>query len=70
MIRILMRFAIDEGWRMDDPTLGIKMLKIKSDGFHCWTDEELETFERHWPIEPIAETGIREGLPMRGAQEG
>jgi len=56
MIRILMRFAIDEGWRMDDPTLGIKMLKIKSDGFHCWTDEELETFERHWPI------GTRERL--------
>jgi hypothetical protein len=50
MIRILMRFAIDEGWRKDDPTLGIKMLKIKSDGFHCWTYEELETFERHWPI--------------------
>ena len=56
MIRILMRFAIDEGWRKDDPTLGIKMLKIKSDGFHCWTDEELETFERHWPI------GTRERL--------
>jgi hypothetical protein len=27
MIRILMRFAIDEGWRKDDPTLGIKMLR-------------------------------------------
>ena len=26
------------------------MLKIKSDGFHCWTDEELKTFERRWPI--------------------
>jgi integrase len=50
MIRILMRFAIDEGWRKDDPTFGIKSLKIKSEGFHCWTDEELETFERHWPI--------------------
>ena len=54
MIRTLMRFAVDEGWRKDDPTVGIKMLKIKSDGFHCWT--ELETFERHWPI------GTRERL--------
>jgi integrase len=50
MVRILMRFAIDEGWRKDDPTFGIKALKIKSEGFHCWTDEKLETFERHWPI--------------------
>ena len=50
MIRILMRFAIEEGWRKDDPTLGVKPLRIKSDGFHCWTDEEIETFERRWPI--------------------
>ena len=50
MVRILMRFAIDEGWRKDDPTFGIKALKIKSEGFHCWVDEKLETFERHWPI--------------------
>ena len=50
LIRILMHFAVEEGWRKDDPTLGIKKLKIKSDGFHCWTDEELEAFERCWPI--------------------
>ena len=30
--------------------VGIKALKIKSEGFHYWTDEKLETFERHWPI--------------------
>jgi site-specific recombinase XerD len=56
MIRILMRFAIEEGWRKDDPTLGVKLLRIKSEGFHCWTDDELETFERRWPI------GTRERL--------
>ena len=50
LLRILMHFAIEEGWRKDNPTLGIKKLKIRSGGFHCWTDEELETFERHWPI--------------------
>ena len=37
-------------------TLGMKKLKIRSEGFHCWTDEELEAFERHWPI------GTRERL--------
>jgi site-specific recombinase XerD len=56
LLRILMRFAVEEGWRKDDPTLGVKKLKIKSAGFHCWADDELETFERHWPI------GTRERL--------
>src|SRR5262249_22751998 len=50
MIRILMRFAVEEGWRKDDPTLGIKKLKIRSDGFHCWTEEAPGAFERRWPI--------------------
>jgi integrase len=50
LIRILMRFAVEEDWRKDDPTLGIKTLKMRGDGFHCWTDEELEAFERRWPI--------------------
>jgi integrase len=50
IVRILMRFAVEEEWRKDDPTLGIERLKIKSGGFHCWTDDELETFERHWPV--------------------
>jgi site-specific recombinase XerD len=50
MIRLLMRFAIDEEWRKDDPTLGIKTMRIKSDGFHCWTEEEITTFESRWAI--------------------
>jgi integrase len=58
MIRILMRFAIDEEWRKDDPTLGIKMLKVSGDGFHCWTETEIETFEARWQI------GTRERLAM------
>ena len=58
MIRILMRFAIDEEWRKDDPTLGIKMIRIKGDGFHCWTEEEIDAFECRWPI------GTRERLAI------
>jgi integrase len=58
MIRILMRFAIDEEWRKDDPTLGIKMIRISGDGFHCWTEEEIDAFGCRWPI------GTRERLAM------
>ena len=50
LILMLMHFAVEEDWRKDDPTLGIKKLKITSGGFHCWMDDELEAFERRWPI--------------------
>jgi len=58
MIRLLMRFAINEEWRKDDPTLGIKTIRIKSDGFHCWSEEEIAAFESRWPI------GTRERLAL------
>jgi integrase len=50
MIRMLMRFAIEEGWRVDDPTAGVKAIKTHSDGFHTWTEDEIAAFEAHWPI--------------------
>jgi integrase len=56
MVRLLMRFGVEEGWRRDDPTLGVKTIRIKSGGFHCWTEDEIAAFERRWPI------GTRERL--------
>lgn len=50
MIRMLMRFAVDEGLRVDDPTAGVKPIRIRGDGFHTWTEEEIAAFEAHWPI--------------------
>jgi hypothetical protein len=38
-LRILLRFAIDNGWRRDDPTLRIKY--FPEGEFHTWTDEEI-----------------------------
>ena len=46
-IKILTRFAIDNGWRRDDPTIRIKTF---SEGeFHTWTDQEIFAFEERWP---------------------
>lgn len=45
MIRLLIRFAMDEGMRRDDPTVGLKGVRNKSEGFHTWTDEEIAQFE-------------------------
>ena len=47
-LRILLRFAIDNGMRKDDPTLRIK--SFAEGTFHTWTDEEISAFEGHWPI--------------------
>ena len=45
-MKILVHFAIDNGWRKDDPTLRIK--KFAGGEFHTWTDEEIATYERRW----------------------
>ena len=47
-LRILIKFAINQGWRKDDPTLHIK--KLKEGEHHTWTDAEIEQFENRWPI--------------------
>jgi enterobacteria phage integrase len=47
-IRILLRFAIANGWRHDDPTVGIK--SFAESEFHTWTDAEIAQFEVRWPV--------------------
>jgi hypothetical protein len=37
LVKALMAFAVEEGWRKDDPTAGVKRIKNKTDGFHTWT---------------------------------
>lgn len=47
-IRTLVKFAIDAGWRADDPTLRIKTFPERE--FHTWTENEIVQYEEHWPI--------------------
>jgi integrase len=48
-LRALLEFAVSEGFRSDNPTLGLKLPRIKSDGIHTWTDGEIEKYERYYP---------------------
>jgi integrase len=50
VLRSLCRFAIKRGYRRDDPTRDIKARSVKSDGFHCWTDDEVAQFEACHPV--------------------
>ena len=49
-IKMLMKFAIDEELRTDDPTSGIKPLKVKGDGFIAWSEADIEKFETRFPV--------------------
>ncbi len=50
MIKTLMAFAVAEGWRKDNPAADIKRVRIKSDGYHTWSDAEIEQYEAKHPI--------------------
>jgi integrase len=49
-LRSLCQFGIKRGLLRTDPTQGIKLRTVKSDGYHCWTDEEIAQFEAYYPI--------------------
>jgi integrase len=49
VLRILMRFALDEGWRHDDPTLRVKAFRSASEGFTTWTEADIAAFEACHP---------------------
>jgi integrase len=48
VLRAMMKHAVDVGMRADDPTRDVRAVRVKSDGFHSWADEEISQFEaRH-----------------------
>ena len=52
---VLMAFAVDRGYRKDNPAQKIKMMR--SVPFRSWTDDELLAFEARWPLGSMARTG-------------
>jgi len=47
VLRLLMSFAMDRGWRKDNPAIRPKRLKT-GDGHRPWEEWELEAFSKHW----------------------
>jgi hypothetical protein len=50
VLRALMKHAIEIGLRDDDPTREVRKIRVKSDGFHSWTEDEIAQFEACHPI--------------------
>jgi integrase len=57
-MRVLMRFAMDAGLRADNPTVGITSVKVRSDGWHTWTEDEIAAFEATHPIGSMARLAL------------
>jgi integrase len=49
-LRGLIALAIEDGIRTDNPTTGIKRPKLKGDGWHSWTEDEIAQYEAGHPI--------------------
>jgi integrase len=46
----MMKHAVDVGLRADDPTRDVRAVRVKSNGFHSWTDDEILQFETKHPV--------------------
>jgi integrase len=58
MLSILMELAIAQGWRDDNPAIGIKRLKHHGTGFATWAEADIATYRNSYPL------GTRERLVL------
>lgn len=50
VLRGMMQHAVETGLRKDDPTRDVRAIRVKTDGYHSWTDAEIEQFEKRHEI--------------------
>lgn len=50
ILKVMMRHAVERGWRADDPTAGVRKLRYHKNPFPHWTEEDIAAFEAHWPL--------------------
>lgn len=49
-LRWFLTFAVSRNLRQDNPAMAIKKIRYQTEGYHTWTEAEVEAFEKHWPI--------------------
>lgn len=50
ILKVMMRHAVERGWRADDPTAGVRKLRYNKNPFPHWTEEDIAAFEARWPV--------------------
>ena len=61
-LRGVYRVAIEDGLVASDPTVGIRAPRPKSEGWHSWTPEECDAYERRWPVGTKQRTAYAIGI--------
>jgi integrase len=61
-ISALMTYAVDMGWRDDNPCRGVKRPKLSKDGWHSWTDEEISIYRTRHPNGTMARLALELAL--------
>ena len=49
-IRSLLQFAVESGVRPDNPAVGVNRVKIRTDGYRTWTEDDIASFEAKHPV--------------------
>jgi integrase len=50
LLHQIMRFAVENDWRKDDPTVGVRKLKYAVKGHKTWNSSQLAEYEDYWPV--------------------
>lgn len=58
VLKILCKFAVDNEWRRDDPTIGIPKYKPPGNGFEPWSEADIAKYLERWGA------GTRERLAL------
>jgi integrase len=61
-MRRFMQFCVQHGLCRTDPSLGIKLRSIRTDGHHTWTEQEIAQFESFYPVGTKARLALALGL--------
>jgi integrase len=72
-VKGLFKWAVEKDHIKHDPTIGVSPLPTKTTGFHAWTENELEAFEKMHPVgtrerlafDILLYTGLRRGDAAR-----
>lgn len=57
-LKALMDLAVDLEWRKENPVITVKRLKVRSKGFHTWSEKEIEKYNATHKPGTLAHTAM------------
>jgi integrase len=50
VLRLLLQFGFERGWRKDNPARDVKRLRYTKKPYATWTEADITAFEERWPL--------------------